>query len=723
MDPYIDPQIKVSGNVKPSGNISIALSLGGSPVYGPLTYAARTDSCVLGFASDPVNCINGATTGESGSALVFRNQDADPLPFSALAAANTFWTDPDFGTYEGWATDYNTLVTAGTSGTVSMSNAEGGPFWSTDDSLFLANTDGGAVFLMYVNVARIHAKTCSTVNPCVTYTGIRTLSSAGGHTSTAFAHSAVLAFTRVPTDLPNTVYEDDYDVVYKGVLNGLPGCIASSSCTITWTTYADFTSASGVLPSSYNSPSQWTGGFSLARDGSITLAIGGAGDWTSLTAYTYPDSFIYPSVNNSGQSAFQATSSGASGMTEPNWAVNCPSVGNTCNDGSVVWTNIGGIGGQGPAFDFVNYQPAYGFSRWNTRIGKIYRGSGNPLPAGTIVSDSPSTYYNLNGTVCANNGVSCNSTFSLPDTFTIHDGGSVPDSTYAGVTPTGAGANVSGSFAASCRNQSGSTPQYCYNLYWQIDTLLVRTCNSWTNGVNGQCGSHIIQGWNTFFKGPAFYAHNPSAPQTSTGAPNPGTQLFAVAPAWDQHGAYDSVNPTTTNPAMMAMTDVPSVGRVSGTGYTLSGYNEEIETNTTGSQTQYRMGHNWNTGSAPDFNVQNAFGSISPDGTFYMLATDGMGTRGSNASAGAACNDLRGDTKWAATTSFSSGTRVYPVTNNTAADIFNSSGGTSGSSQPNWGASCASTCTDGSITWTNLGANNCRGDLIVMDLLSAHPAP
>src|SRR5439155_8573449 len=124
---------------------------------------------------------------------------------------------------------------------------------------------------------------------------------------------------------------------------------------------------------------------------------------------------------NAGFYAFQATASGTSGTVEPTW---CQTAGCTvAGDGGASWVNIGKIGGQEPAFDMVNYRPGKGCTHLNTRIGKIYRSAGSSEPAGALTSDSIAVSYAVHGTLCANDGVRCNTPFALPDQGTIHDGG------------------------------------------------------------------------------------------------------------------------------------------------------------------------------------------------------------------------------------------------------------------------------------------------------------
>jgi hypothetical protein len=38
---------------------------------------------------------------------------------------------------------------------------------------------------------------------------------------------------------------------------------------------------------------------------------------------------------------FENTNGGTTGSTQPNWAANCPALGNTCNDNGVIWQNMG----------------------------------------------------------------------------------------------------------------------------------------------------------------------------------------------------------------------------------------------------------------------------------------------------------------------------------------------------------------------------------------------
>ena len=49
---------------------------------GGLSYGARTDACVIGYAAgDHTNCTAGATFGQAGSAMSFLGQTGDPMPW------------------------------------------------------------------------------------------------------------------------------------------------------------------------------------------------------------------------------------------------------------------------------------------------------------------------------------------------------------------------------------------------------------------------------------------------------------------------------------------------------------------------------------------------------------------------------------------------------------------------------------------------------------------
>ena len=96
------------------------------------------------------------------------------------------------------------------------------------------------------------------------------------------------------------------------------------------------------------------------------------------------------------------------------------------------------------------------------------------------------------------------------------------------------------------------------------------------------------------------------------------------------------------------------------------------------------------------------------------------------------CNGLRADFTPIVGQSIAQGTSVYPSANNAGNNIYQATGFTTPATgwpinegvAPNWASvapNFASTYTDyAGIVWTNLGANDCRADVVVVDLLSGH---
>src|SRR5208337_149814 len=410
----------------PSNGVSFTVQAG-----NPLIYAARTDACVVNGQSNP-GC-TGAATGQSGSALSFLGQTGDPMPWyqtgctpglaCTIDPVGTAITDPDFNSYQVMATSgaqalqlfgsatQSVNVSANVSSTTRVYKVDADvPVFSQDDSLFLVSNAGGNWAVLAVNVAAIHAKTCSTTL-CVGWSGItagRSNSSGtysdncneiGGtscsvlNSQGSFIFSGKQGETLVIYELMGSSYQTGLTATRVGTqvnklsltCSGTWGQSSNPTCTFTRTPYVNFTQdyadspndtvkvPCSVLPPSYSSNAPWTGLFRVANDGTVGYTLGGAGNWQANTSYQYPGSFIYPQNNNSLQCAFQATTSGVSGSagSEPTFSSGSGScdVGATVQDnGTLTWTNIGKIGGQGPGFDIVYYNPARGCRHLNTRI-------------------------------------------------------------------------------------------------------------------------------------------------------------------------------------------------------------------------------------------------------------------------------------------------------------------------------------------------------------------
>jgi hypothetical protein len=781
----------------------------GSAGGAPLTYSARTDNCVTGAET---GCVGGRTTGQAGSPMLFMYRPTDTVPFTNLAPSNTAATDPDFNTYMVMVTD---TATAGQTSNFIMGDTGSWAAFSQDNTLFLVKNNGGGAWVYQVNPSLIRAKGCSPSTPCVTKSRIRD----GATDSTHLVSRGSWSWSHIPGE-SNVLYElgTNGTLVYKDTINtsGAP-----SAWTLTRTTWVDFTSDTptpcSVLPTSYSN--NWSSSWTVGNDGSVNVGETGAGDWQSSWTPTVTETFIYPILNNSGKKGFQATTvAGATGGTEPNWASSCNTTGSTCTDGGVTWTNIGTLSGQGPGFDVVSYQPGVGCSRINTRLGKIYRGTGNAQPAGYWTTDDDIT--------CARLGQSppC----SIGDTMTLHGATQTFNPAYGLLAPTGAGAvsclapgtcscsetnstymgawssgttyalhnlvyyNTSwyqSKTSSNTGNQPDTNPTnwkpddaYCYLYVWQKNTTTIRPCIEIGTVAGNDCDQHEGRGYDSFYAGGKYASHYFSKPSIG-GAGNPGVKSIPSPLPADRHESYQNVSPGDKQPIMFAGTDVPTATA----NYTTAGYSEDIAVSTDGTQTIYRFLHNYGTGSSPFFAVQNAVGDISQDGTLAAIGTDMMGTRGSASSAwavsnayalgdmifpvngntagvefqvltaptgpsggteptwstctttctdggvtwtntGKSCNNLRAYFSPAAGNGFSANDTILPVTNNVGGDIYQAqNSGTTGSTVPNWNISCPNygdTCTsDGTVNWKNIGPNTCRGDIMMMDLLSAHAAP
>jgi hypothetical protein len=322
---------------------------------------------------------------------------------------------------------------------------------------------------------------------------------------------------------------------------------------------------------------------------------------------------------------------------------------------------------------------------------------------------------------------------------------------------------------------------YCYGYLWQKNSTTIRPCIELGVGGRNSCDSHRADGYDSFYAGGKYFSHYYSKPVIG-GFPNPGVASIPTALPADRHISRNNVTPGDRQPMMMFGTDVPTATA----NYAAAGYSEDAAVLTDGSQTMYRFLHNYNTGSSSFFAVQNAVGDVSQDGTLAAVTTDMMGTRGSASSdwAGAhtyvlgdmifptagntagvefqvtavtgpssgteptwsactstctdggvtwtnttkSCNNLRAYFVPAASTYFNSGDTILPIntSGNAQGAIFQAqNSGTSGP-VPNWTASCPNygdTCSDTVITWKNIGPNTCRGDIVIMDLLSAHAPP
>jgi hypothetical protein len=825
-----------------SASFSGAAGYGASSLGGPLTYGARTDTCVHGYSTNPPTvapfydpahetCTPGATTGQLGSALVFQMGDSDPIPFLRLddattpAVVNTSFTDPDFNSYSVFVTDQSTNVATNVWNMGSAGSHDAFGLGTSKDTLLTFNNTGSVPYLVHVIPERLFAHACSVANPCIVKSRIHGASCDPGTTcSNTQITNGEVSFSRKSSDAPNTFYEATLPKIYKTTFTSSvdgSGFPTGTGDTVSRTLYVDFSSDSGgvipchIVPSDY--VSTWAGTFSVSNDGAVTIASAGGGSYQSIgngaggpQAVT-SDVFIKPVNNNPGTNnryAFRASSGTTSG-TEPNWAVSCPAEGNTCTDGSVTWTNIGIVNGQEQGFDVLHFDPTRGCSRQNSLISKVYRGTnqgvnwpsaGTPDPSGQWITDDAVVCYRMGGSNCGTGG-----TVNLTDAFTLHGAGQRFQSRYGSMGPSGSTvapqpascvlpipyttfanwpntAWVSGTayttgkyvsdptdhnyykalhdVTSSTQPHSDATnwqyaSEFCYNYIIDWHSNIIRPILEIGPQYGGD--SHSITGYLYDMRGGRRWTHRYDQPncQNTTddcagkyvGAPNPGIPLLPNATDFDSHPSYRNAGTLDQQPIFELTALVPMWGGVgirsacgggSGVGgYCAAGTDELYATSSDGTQAMYRFGHNYCTGSNAAFQIQNCIGVVSQDGKMLAWGSDFMNTRGDVTGSATCAHPLRAQYQPKANGCTALNDYVMPIGNNASSDIFKVTSvggavqGTCAAGQvqiaatlPSWNTSCTNAgevCTDANgIEFTNQGPNTCRGDIGLMDVLSAH---
>jgi hypothetical protein len=760
----------------------------------PLTYAARTDNCITGAES---GCVAGRTTGKAGSPLVFTTSDADPLPFqqisSGLANTNNCFTDPDFGTYECLVTDQNFQSNQ----QFELGDGGGNRFSTDETLFLIRNAGTVPYLVDVVPSrfrAHICAPTPSSSN-CFVKSQIAG-SGTPNSTHLDNNASVSMSRTEPMTLYERTDDQKLYKVVVTQPKDaeGTPTGLDTITRTLVVDFTSDTPVPCKVLPSDYHQTWSTGGSFTIGEGGGGSWATR---SWnTGGTGLVTTDTFIRPVNNNPGGTTgnwmYQATTPGQTGTTEPNWAANCATKGSTCADGAVTWTNVGNIAGQGPAFDVVGYDPAAGHGCFhaNTYTGRIFRGTGSSDPAGDMQTDDwptsdrqanvatagtgtrPTPMKDRFGLHAAGNSGDHYATFGPTMTPPIFPGGSCVDPGLKLNPSTGSGKWVTGTSytyhdfvfgsdanwydkksagtSSSTGNPTTDTTNWevastlCYGYIWDRYTLMVRPLIGVTapTGVSGggfSTDQHNIGGRLYTYRGGKYFQHSYARPVCDAvnnpsgclyeGAANPGMATVTGAGCNDAHPSTNNFDSLDRQPAFFPHADVPSWP----TNYSCSSYMEETALAMDGSGTEWRFGHNWNTGSSTNFSIQNAIGTISPMGDLFAYTSDFMGSRGdANSGATTCAHKLRGMYQPTASQTVTYLDTLLPIGNNAALNVFqvtgcgaNTPGATCtlASTLPAWGSACTTTCTSGGATITNLGPNTCRGDVAVMDVLSAHPAP
>ena len=397
------------------------------------------------------------------------------------------------------------------------------------------------------------------------------------------------------------------------------------------------------------------------------------------------------------------------------------------NDDTVFSVGFSNTGGQGTGCHNTSYNPAHpGCSVFNSCTGDV---SNNGTSIGTIAlperwnlhevtqTDSPSFALSApgaNGMIVGeyiDGGFSwqVNTTSILQCGLTGTAGWAtgVPYAQWFHVNPA-LGVNA-GNYVYQAQNAGttgGSQPTWPQTVGQTVnDNGIV-----WKNeGKEYFCDGHSAKGSSGKATGKKATYHLYSDPT------NPLTQFYPTgSTGFDWHGSWNNTNAADTFPLFGVGSDVGTTVNLLGTLPSV-GFDELFAIKTDGSGTFLRFAHTYNTGYHAQFVVQNAIGVVSGSGRYMAWASDWMCTLG--ATTGAATN-ICGGPDWNKNTVYATNFKIAPLVGNAGNYVFQATvGGTSGSgSHPTWPQTVGNTVSDNGITWTNIGAENSRSDIFVVEL-------
>jgi len=255
----------------------------------------------------------------------------------------------------------------------------------------------------------------------------------------------------------------------------------------------------------------------------------------------------------------------------------------------------------------------------------------------------------------------------------------------------------------SCLSTLGTSPYF-----WQIATTSV-------GKLSGMTGGEGAFGWNDFlnrFNSPlGQYAIRPF---TALGSPHAvvNTLPSGIAMGLTGHSTWVNDNSTDSLPFF----DSLNYPLYYNTGFPSAWTNEIIGVFPDGST--LRFAHNFITKSNLQFSTNYAIGSVSQSGKFFMQSSDWVGTLGS-LSGSSSC---RWGYDWLADQTYPANFQyLAPQIGNVGAYVYQATSCqgmcTSGSIEPGiWNQTIGGVTTEGTITWTNEGQQNCRGDVFVVRL-------
>jgi hypothetical protein len=436
-------------------------------------------------------------------------------------------------------------------------------------------------------------------------------------------------------------------------------------------------------PSTMAVSNRYSGSFILNLKGTFSFAnkflfYGVIGTSTAISQWD----FTSPSTMPSATTLYDfSTSSNCLGSSYSSTIADTLSTSKIPAD-SVFATAFSNSGGQGTGVDVVAYKVGSGCSHLNTQTGVV---TGDWGTTGTISS--------------------------LADRFSIHEVRLSQNGRYMLLAKT------------TCFTTCAIVPYV-----WEIGTLnLTLVCTV-------SCSGHFSTGFNTWVNNngsPLFQWQ--SRLLTSPGSSTPLIATFPsgeVTPV-DHHSGWANANASDTNLFFATQTETGSYCCFGN--YPSAWYAEVNGLDPTGvSGVVKRFAHTYATGESLIFDTQQAIGSVSQDGRFYAFSTDWMGSLGNNDGVTSTC--VGGGADWKASTAYATaascaGTSanntscVIPETNNVGVNsvgyVFRASAGGTSGAPPGptvWNQTVGGITTDGTVTWTNVGQPNCRGDVFAVEL-------
>jgi hypothetical protein len=749
-------QITDSVGATASNNYTITVNTAGSGPPTAFTHA-RVDLCETGLET---GCGGkgmkfDGTPATMGQIPVLWETNVTNGPFACASppchriGLNKSAFDPDFGAFLIRASDKFSPCNNGQYG---ISGASGGdvPWIGLTDTTLAVPT---AMFLTESSGTRFCLNYYAPSTHTVTYSVITGGGGPNGSPTQFATGASVSASGTQPKHLFEFIASKNQDVINDLLIDNDPANVGSTFDTIKQRTpFRDLINGgANCLPAGYGtlSTAPWTGTFNVSADDTkITIGFSGTGGqgsgfeavrvdasksgcryfvfayvtgtWTTGKAYALNNT-LTPAVNNTHKDRFKVVTPGTSGGSEPNW--DSVAVGGTITDGAtLVWKNDGSADA-GVRGDWGCHYTA---------------GAGT----GTCTPDTPGVTYPFvtdNPDICNATPLPC----AIDDQFTLHGVQQSPDPAWFST-----GVNNSTCMPGhqcSCNKVNGGCQEY----FFFGDTNLVEPCSV--------CAGHNANGFGYTYKQPqggiSPLRRISRARPTVNGIANPGTIMSPSLPS-DYHGSGNADGDVNDSaPISFALADEVNTntqgrGWTNRPAYPAALYGEIIGCSTLSIGTCYRFAHSFNSTLELAFApVENIFVE-SPEGTWGYMMTDMMGNFGSYNGA-ENCNMVGGD-GWHKSNSYVSGDEMtvlapvahganfhsvnfkvttpgtssatlpaklngvpwsnnaawtlnswaIPRNNNTALDLFQvTTAGVTGTIEPNWDGTCASTCTESRGAW------------------------